>query len=298
MPLVFAKSKMDREHVMAKKEIGCDGIEYQMLASDFNGARELISPEMCLSVVEEHPAHAIHLPMNDCNVEDDIGAVLEYVVQLAEHSALIWASMGKDVEPIVVLHNEQHFSSMDGNKRTEIEVMLDSMLGTYPHVQFAVENTTPFRWLQKMSTRLSSGYFDSPVMLVEHLRRVLATDRIGTCLDTCHAKITERTMRAVTDLCPEANLTLSMEGYFEKYLPTCKLLHFASYEGSGYGAGHATPYTKEKQGELEEEVGLYRRLGYECPITLEINEKDLLACDGYAQSKKNLQRAWKKANDR
>lgn len=294
MPLVFAKSKMDAVHVRTKKDIGCDGIEYQMLADDFDGKQQLVSPALCLSVIESHPAHAIHLPMNNCNIEGDISDSLEYVCQLAEHSYLVWETMGRHVEPIVVLHNEEHFDCLDERKRLEIVVLMSSLIEGYPHVHFVIENTTPFRWLQKMSSRLSSGYYDSPVMIAEYLRAEIGTERIGTCLDTCHAKIAVRLLSAVLDLAPEVEFELSLRKYFERYKKTCKLFHFASYDGGGYGAGHATPYGNDKLPELCEEVQFYKEYGYDCPITLEINEKDLLVSDGYAVSKKNLQKAWKK----
>lgn len=292
MPLVFAKSKMDKRHVEVKKNIGCDGIEYQMLAGDYNGRQELVNPALCVSVVEEHPAHAIHLPMNNCNIEDDIEACLEYTAQLAEHSHLVWASKGKTVEPIVVLHNETHFQMLDLRRRDEIVAMMAMLLEAYPHVQYVIENTTPFRWLQHQSTQLSSGYFDSPVVFADYLRGVLSTERIGTCLDTCHAKISIDLMNAVCDRCEAIDMKFTMDRFFELYKPTCKLFHFASCDDGGYGAGHATPYTDEKLGELQDEVRLYIDNKYDCPITLEINEKDLLISDRYEASKRNLQRAW------
>lgn len=298
MPLIFAKSKMDSEHVEVKEKIGCDGIEYQMLASDFNGKQELISPEKCLSVVEAYPAHAIHLPMNNCNVEDDIAGSLEYVTQLAEHSALIWRKTGHEIDPIVVLHNEQYFDCMDRAKRYDIVSMFSSLLDVYPHVNFVIENTTPFRWLQKMSTKLSSGYFDSPVLLANYLRNELETDRIGTCLDTCHVKIASCLMGSVLAMCPEIDMSFSVEQFFEEYRDTCKLFHFASFDGSGYGDGHATPYTESKVEELEREIALYRKLGYGCPVTLEINEKDLLVSDRYAVSRKNFLKVWEQTRCR
>lgn len=294
MPLVFAKSKLDREHVEVKKNIGCDGIEYQMLASDFDGRSELVSPALCLSVIEEHPAHAIHLPMNNCNIEDDLADTLEYITQLAEHSYLIWASRGENVEPVVVTHNETHFEQLDTEHKNAIAAMMYNLLEAYPHVHFAIENTTPLRWLQKQSTRLSSGYFDSPVLLADYLRRELQTERIGTCLDTCHAKITRLHLAPILHNIPNASkIDISLAGFFELYRPTAKLFHFASFDDSGYGSGHATPYTKTKMDEMRNEVSLYRELEYDCPITLEINERDLLVSDGYKTSSKALRRAWK-----
>lgn len=285
---ILAKSKLDSEHVNVKKRIGCDGIEYQMLASDFNELQELQSPDECLAVITEHPARAIHLPMSNRNIEDDVSRLLDCASYLAERSYEIWSEQGVCDEPIIVTHNETHFQMLDNRRLDEMAVMMQELLAKYPHVQYVIENTTPFRWLQKDDTRLSSGYYDSPVMIAYYLQEVLKTNRIGTCLDTCHAGITIEHMNRVCNACGAIDMTFTMHKFFELYRPTCKLFHFASYDDGGYGTGHATPFTNDKMRELREQVELYNLYGYDCPVTLEINEKDLLVCDGYRVSKESI----------
>lgn len=288
MQQILAKSKIDSEHVEVKKNIGCDGIEYQMLASDFDEMQELASPDECLAVITEHPARAIHLPMSNCNIEDDVMRLLDCASFLAERSYEIWSKQGVCDEPIIVTHNETHYRMLGEQRLREMTAMMQEMLMKYPHVQYVIENTTPFRWLQKGDTRLSSGYYDSPVMIADYLQEMLKTNRIGTCMDSCHAGITIEHMNRVCDACDAVDMKFTMGKFFALYRPTCKLFHFASYDDGGYGAGHATPFTKDKMGELREQVELYELYGYDCPVTLEINEKDLLVCDGYRVSKENL----------
>lgn len=394
-PEILAKSALNEKQVEAREEIGCDGIEYQMLAEDFHDDGRVKDLPGAVALVKKHPLRAIHLPMSFCNIEDpdvamrfaaaariaqasydhqvrragDIGELVveavndrgnmkriklsdatyvdaagiklkaadkKKVMEILADCVLSGKAGGADAsyqddttdlvrnaaqmnkacaelskkKPLVILHNELHFDCMGKGDLIRVKTLVEHVLADCPDIVLAIENTTAHRFLQHGSTKLSSGYYDSPVKFCEFLRENAegAKKRVFTCLDICHAKITEKHMGAVAATIDGCSCGFSLEEFFQLYALTLGLLHFAGYTGSGYGNGHATPFVTDRTSEgvkdelllgcdeedarnmdvLREAYKLYGDLDLACPITLEINEKDINDPQGYAASKRAL----------
>ena len=105
--------------------------------------------------------------------------------------------------------------------------------------------------------------------------------------------------------------SFSLVEFFELYAPTLGLMHFAGFSGSGYEGGHATPFIlnsfacndmellhgsrdadEQNLSLLREAIRLYRACECSCPITLEINEPDVLRPCGYEASRQAFYAFW------
>lgn len=230
-PEILAKSAFSLDQIRAKEAIGCDGIEYQMLLSDFDAAGQHRSEQAIEELVADHPARAVHLPMSCCNVEDP--AAKPFMIAAARIAQLSH-DLRKEVEPgskierpIVVLHNEHHFDAMRADDLDHVVALFTHLAEEYYDIVFAIENTTAHRFLQNGSTMLSSGYYDSPVKFVEYLRERVpdGARRVFSCLDICHAVITKRHMAPVTAQIKGALSSFSLAEFFELYAPTLGLMN-------------------------------------------------------------------------
>lgn len=316
-PEILAKSPFSFDQIRAKEAIGCDGIEYQMLPDDFDAAGQLLSEKVIEELIADHPARAVHLPMSCCNVEDPATEpFMVAAVRIAQHSHDLRKEMEPDSKierPIVVLHNEHHFDAMRADGLDHVAALVTRLVEECPDIVFTIENTTAHRFLQKGSTMLSSGYYDSPVKFVEYLQERVpdGTKRVFSCLDICHAAITKRHMASVAEQIKGALSSFSLAEFFELYAPTLGLMHFAGFSGSGYEGSHATPFVldgfvcnesellhgsrgadEQNLSLLHEAIGLYRAHECSCPITLEINEPDVLRPRGYEASRQAFYAFW------
>lgn len=172
----------------------------------------------------------------------------------------------------VVCHYSGSFERLKNNECALSTFLFKfaSLINNYPTVKVAIENIIPIT--EKGETR-EGGFKTDNVQLVKFLRKILhAEDRIFTVLDTCHALVTDRTMK----LCGLPSIPLKM--FFEENQDTIALVHLANVRNLGYrrfehGIGFTSP---EDIFLLHEIVSLYEQYGHNCAVTIEVQEHDYL----------------------
>lgn len=293
---ILAKASLTREQISVKKNIGCDGIEIQLLSEllwqSKLGRYRNIHEAFDLDSFRNEPIRVVHAPIftnvGDMTIEQmsDVEdyALFQAVCELANYFGSIH---GREI--IVVVHSETfvEFISGLGGTLARIERTLDKVLGMYPYVKVCIENVTPLRNMNDERIHLSNNFDVDNIKLVKCIRSDLKTTRVGTVLDTCHAMVSEKYLRAIYNEtgdreCPD----MSMEHYFSSNVELVSLIHLADIKGSGCGKGrHGVPFTQDTKQKCFDILDLYHKYNYTCPITLEVEEQDFSICDGYRSTK-------------
>lgn len=293
---IYAKSALCKDQLACKASIGCDGIEIQLLSELVNGkigSYHDAEDVFYLYSFRDYNIEAVHAPilsqygLADVTLEDFVDddiVFLEQVFKIAEY----FGNRDNKMVPVIV-HSETNTRVMKcvGDTWKRVVSYVGYLLFKYPHTELLIENVTPCRGKEGNLTFCNNFKFDN-VDMVDLLRDELRTDRIGTVLDICHAKISAMYAEAVYALMPERiPEDLSLDNYFRENKGYIKLIHLSDMKGSGYGKGrHGTKLCEENRDFVEEIIKLYNKYGYTCPITLEIEESNLLVCDNYRESKR------------
>lgn len=296
---IYAKSALNTEQLNCKINIGCDGIELQLLTELVNtglGDYHLAKDVFDLDKFGNYPVSIVHTPllshygMANVNIEsfcDEDFKLLDQVFYIAN-----WFGKNQGRRVLVVIHSETDRTNMMLISDTWKTVLnaVGCLLFKYPYTELGIENVTPLRNVASGDIHLCSNFHYDNIEMVAELRKELDTDRIGTVLDTCHAMITKKYMTAIFKEFEELPCEdYSMDTYFAKNKDYIKLIHLASMKGSGYGKGrHGVKFNDENIDELKEIMGYYKKYNYTCPITLEVEETDFLVSDGYRDSREAL----------
>ena len=292
---IYAKSALSTGQLEVKKNIGCDGIEIQLLSELIDGKvgrYKNMEDVFNMSEFDDFNIAVVHAPilsfygLSDVTLEDFVDddiIFLEQVFKIAEY----FGNRDKKMVPIVI-HSETTLQLMEsiGDTWKRVVTYLGYLLMKYPHTEALIENVTPNRGTIDNLVLCNNFKFDN-VEMVKRLRLELNTDRIGTVLDTCHAKISKIYIDTFNKLMPEKEPEdLSMENYFLQNKDVIKLIHLADMKGSGYGKGkHGTKLCEENRDFVEEIIGLYNKYNYSCPISLEVEEQDFNTSPNYRESK-------------
>lgn len=292
---LYAKSAFKKKDMDVKVDIGCDGIEIQLLGELVNGelgkyfkAQEVFE----LEKFHEYPISVVHCPLlgkfglPDVNIENFATNDFELLNQVCYIANYFGKLQEKNV--IVVIHSEMSMENMHlVGILVKLEMIIQHLLFQYPYIEIAIENVSPLRKVYKSEIHLCNNFSFDNVELVAYLRQKLATDRIGTCLDTCHAMITDRYMKAIYEQLEDIPYTdYSLEKYFLKNKNYIKLIHLSDMKGNGYGRGkHGISFFPETKDRLEYILALYGKYGYQCPVTLEVEETDYLVCESYRKTR-------------
>lgn len=296
IPKIYAKAALQHSQIDVKKRIGCDGIEIQLLGELVNGrVGNYYNAEQAfdLDSFADEPVSVVHAPILQgvgdmtieqmCDVED---------CKLFYETCRIAEFFGKmqSKQIIVVVHSETYLEFIGGIGDTleRIELSIQRVLDSYPHVCIGIENVSPLRGIGKGGDlHLANNFKFDNVHLAKMIREDLGTDRVGTVLDTCHAMLADKYITALyKEVADRPFEDLSMEAYFKENVDTIFLIHLCDIFGSGYGKGrHGVPFTNETKSKCESILNLYKRYNYNCPITLEVEETDFSVCDGYKSTK-------------
>ena len=299
----YAKSAFVKEQMQRKLEIGCDGIEYQLLPEDFSPhGEELLWRNKKREILAIEPASAVHPPLALAGAQIMLVptqcAIMEESMRLAQISAEMLGH-----RTLVILHIFEP-PSMTG--RYELDAMggeLERLFKLFPDVDIVVENITPFRALRNGHPEFCNGYYDANVKFVEHF--AYFGDRLKTCLDICHVLLSGKYLDSIAQVYGELPFKYDLRAYFEMNLPHLGLIHLASCEGNGYGKGHGTGFDVDDPASmavLEEVLGLYEEYKLSCPITLEVREDNFYVSDIFEKSKqavdhvfasRGLEKNWK-----
>ena len=296
---LYAKSSLSKEQLDVKMDIGCDGVEIQLLSELVNGKLGCYlkaDSVFDLDSFKDYPIKVIHCPvlyhygLSDVNIESFARRDFDLLDQVC-YIANYFGRVQSGNKILVVIHSEMNLENMRVNGLLEdVLKSVSYVLFKYPFIELAVENVTPLRKVYSDEIHLCNNFSFDNIELVKYLREELGTNRIGTCLDTCHAMISRKYMEAIHkeigDIeCPD----YSLESYFDKNKEYVKLIHLSDAQDSGYGTGrHGVKFNDKNINKLRGIIDLYDRYDYSCPVTLEVNETDYSICDCYKETRDAL----------
>ena len=212
-PLIVAKSALTNSAMTVKEDIGCDGIEIQLLnelinsskLSDCNKAEDAYD----LSCLEKHNIIAVHTPLlfafglNDvcietlCNIQDFV--LFDQVCYIANKAGELQSS-----KVIVVIHSESYRDCMIsvGDTWKRLLNSIGCVLFKYPYIEIALENVVPMKEVRDGKVHFCNNFYDDNIVIVNELRKQLKTDRVGTVLDVCHAEMTIQIYKVLYEYYP------------------------------------------------------------------------------------------------
>lgn len=293
---IYAKSALKVADIEAKLDIGCDGIEIQLLSElvknklgTYYTAKEVFDLES-LSI---YPIKAVHVPIlsfygvNDITLEDFVDediVLLEEVFKIANYFG-----RKQNCSILIIIHSETTLQLMKriGNLWTSILHSIDTLLEKYPYTELCIENVTPLRNIRDNHIVLCNNFRYDNVDIATELKKELQTNRIGTVLDTCHAKISKKYIEGIYKIAGDRICgDYSLDSYFRENKEVIKLIHLADMSGSGFGSkSHGVPITEANEEFAKQVIDLYNAYNYVCPITLEVYESDYLKNDNYRITK-------------
>ncbi|MCM1232500.1 MAG: hypothetical protein NC489_20445 [Ruminococcus flavefaciens] len=298
---LYAKASLDINEIKEKVRCGCDGIEYN-LTKEFMLYGGSFADYYPGEIFRAHNVEVVHVPymankqmmhMEHIFQHKDYSAITN-VFCLAQYCAEIWHH-----RVLVVIHcGLSMYDFMEYELFREVlENRLNDLLDKYPMVDMAIENVVAMEYKpdRKEMPRLCNGLFRDIVEIVGYLRARFG-ERVGSVLDTCHAMMTEKYMSVwlkEADFYPKEGeefpekMDYSLEKFFEANSGICKLIHFNDFTGNGYQINHGTAFTSQTK--VDHLLGLYRKYGYDCPLTLEIREDDYENCVNFRSTKKMIE---------
>lgn len=275
-PKIYAKSIINEQETNIKFQIGCDGIELQ-LYNQLDGYENL------------NNITVVHSPIIDGNglTIEEINSTKGYelLYKSCEMANYFGEKQNKDI--LVVVHTESSLLWLESlGILSTIEQRIQELLRQFPRIKIAIENVSSLRTNTNSDLHLCNGFKFDNVDIVKYLREALQTDKIGTCVDTCHALMTELYMQPIFNLYnSEKSENYTLEEFFKANKDICFLIHLSDMKCNGIGKNHGVPFDETNQGKCYQILELYRKYNYICPITLEVREDDYMVCDGYKTTK-------------
>lgn len=300
---ILAKSALNEEQLNAKVRCKAEGIEIQLLSELINGrigSYHTADEVFDLEKLKKYDIYCVHAPilsfygLSDVNLEDMVDyedfPLLDQVFNIAN-------VIGKEHNrrTIIIVHSEMYRQKLIGLGDTWKRVLnaVGCLLFKYPYTELAIENITPIRNAHSNPLYLSNNFKFDNILMAKELRKQLNTDRVGTVLDICHARITEMYMSKMYELLGDESEDYSLDNFFKENKDVIKLIHLADMKGCGYGKGcHGTPFddTPESIKALNNFLDLYDKYLYSCLVTLEVAETDFIKSDGFTESNRLLLR--------
>lgn len=277
---VYGKSVADQKLIDIKLRQGVDGIELHL------PNEVLPAPDILI----KNKVKVIHMPLipfEDYSIESGKCFItLSKVADLAEEVA-------KAIEQnvIIVLHCGSSKAKLEHEARLDVvRARLISCVESHPNVELALENVTPVKMISKYKHVLRNALPHDTVSVALYCNH----ERIGTVLDICHARMTDRFYRILTQQyyeywCPNGMEYTELHDFFVANAPVIKLIHLAWCVGDGEGENHGTPI--EDQTSMDQVLSLYRKLHYNCPITIEVREDDYVNDINFRKTYKTLKRS-------
>ena len=282
---IYAKSKLS-QNIYDKINKGAEGIEVH-LDTDYEKSFKTINGHF----VKDIPIKAIHSPFISTNCDSKLDTcvdhksswpVLEKTMCFAQKVA---EKKGWNI--IVIAHLSSNVEELKlYDIYDDIVNYLRETIEKFPNVELAIENATKRGGLNDNLVFRSICY-DDTVTLVKDIHH----ERIGTCLDTCHAMMDVKMMKLMADFLGldrvgYDNLVViqKLRDYFEVNKDVCKWIHFANIEEHGSGRDHGKPFKKKHKNKLRKIIDLYEEFGYACPISIEVQEDDYSDAINFAKT--------------
>lgn len=237
-----------------------------------------------LSLLDRVHVRSVHIPIFVENIEDFMNNKYKKLFTETCRLAQLAYDANKDGQKvIVVVHFETDFNKLviTGLAERAKETVLEQV-EKYDGIEIGIENVSPIL-IKEGRPVFRCGIIDDNIKLCEYIDH----ERVGTVLDVCHAMISRDYLRVIKTKQKEIELP-EMSRYFQINKKWIKLIHLATYKGSGYGKGYHGIGFEEKNETLEEIVQLYIKEGYKVPVTLEVYEKDYDNSKYYASTRRAL----------
>lgn len=305
---IYAKSALLEAQLDSKLNIGCDGIELQLLSElvkklgDYNYAEDVFDlskgrfDKYIGKIKVVHAPLLSHYGLDDVCIESVADSedfmLLDQICYVAN-----WFGERQQENITIVIHSETTVDTMllIGDTWKRVLNAVGYLLFKYKYIEIAFENVTPLRVSKfNKQLKLCNNFMTDNLDMIKRLRENLNTDRVGTVLDICHARMTEKYMTAIyKEMGDRECEDYSLENFFRLNKDYIKLIHLAGMQGSGYGRGnHGTIFDIEdadSMNNLRKFIELYDKYEYDCPITLEVEETDYLTSEGYKKSREALE---------
>lgn len=306
---IYAKSTLNPEDLLDKQTRGNDGIEIQLFGELFADSMERykrFENVFDKSLLLNSNIKVIHaplldktyssmfpgLPVGDITIED---MLIEPIRNLFLEICSLANYIGDNVNDTIniVFHTKYCLEDFKRNQLFESLVnLLGFSLSTFPNIEISIENLSPICGSVKEEMFINSNHLFDNVVLCRELRRLLNTERIGTVLDICHAKMTQTILGSIYTRCFSTDEYPTFRNYFKNNKDVIKLIHLNTCINNGYGKYHGLPYdinNPAQKKELEEIISLYKEFDYTCPITLEVRESSYTDSVNYTMTKEAVQ---------
>lgn len=290
---IVGKSKIDKGQLVSKSKI-CKYIELQLFNElenrDYGDIDDLFEIVTTTDNMDVIVLHAPLLKSDDLCLEligDD-----KYKRQLY-NTAFLAGELSKFYkhEIKIVIHFGLEFETLFKMPFLEnrIRNYFYKFLSEYPLITFCIENVVPCK-KSNDSIIFRNGCFFDNIRLINYYRELLKTDRIGSVLDTCHMTSTLRTTELIFgNLYPGFIINLNEDRFFEENKNVVKLIHLSDVDSLGYiESEHGILFRDNKIDRMEYFINLYKKFGYDCDITIEIQESDYIKNDNFRDNYRKL----------
>lgn len=247
MSVVLAKAALEHKAIQTKLNIGCDGIEIQLLGEllekDANGEWKDLSDVFCLEEFKDYPIRVVHSPL----IPKKDSVLIEYILNPDNHKLFknifsIADYFGKvqNVKIGIVFHAETFKSYLEEiGAWNNLVSGIHEMLETFQNVYLLIENVIPARNFDNVAeVHLTNNCLFDNVEMIKALREELGTDRIYTVLDTCHQMMTEMYISSLFNAFGDFEESdLCMETFIRRNAPYLGLMHVCNMAGNGLSRG-------------------------------------------------------------
>lgn len=281
--LIFGKSKLNKcayDKINKKADAIELHLEDEIIKNSNWWNRELI---------DDLPIKVVHAPLLDSDdVRLEIIAHRKIILDTCKFAQRIAEIKGYDI--IVVIHLGMHPETMQQiGIYDSVKSFMEILLNTYPNLQFAIENVIR---LNKTYDGQSITFRAVDFTAAPTFAKDMNNERVGTCLDTCHAMMDIAIMNLVKNhLGDESNrfnlqeTEGGLDSFFAANKDTIKLIHLARIDTHGCGKDHGLGFKEKDKDQLAQIVSLYRKYHYMCPITIEVKEDDYNDAKNFASTR-------------
>lgn len=290
---IGTKCSFNKEQLLCSLSKGLKSLEFHTNYSDFEGDIDLSEIK---NILKENnvSCHAIHTPISDkYGVKESISIGTFFKQQRNENIILFKKCIDaanylcEDTTPIVVAHigtgynvqnndlnklNREQIEIILSDAKEDLEIINNYILSNYPNTLFVVENMPSMTYSN--NEELHSWYFGFNEDLPKFIKS-LNLSNIKTCLDICHLTTTMRINKLVNPY-----FSKSLDYYIKEYSDTLGLIHLNNCINLGEKIEwHSASFDKNNIDDVDLLLQFFKSMlknNVNCPISLEINEKDYL----------------------
>ena len=287
---LLSKSSIDIAQLQARKKIGAEHIELQLL-DDFL-AEDLNLPALVEEIYQTGCIiHNVHAPLLQ-GIELELPDFLSGDKNILFHKVCSFSQLlaEKYKHPItIIIHNSISINTYKKlNNSLEVIVnFFNDCIEQYPCIQFSIENLIPVIIKEKLIIG-SEVFLDENVHLVHYLNHACKRPIFYTTLDTCHLFMTLKTLQALHPI-----HSFELDYFFDKYKDTVNNIHLCNLKNMGYQKGdHGCAFNRTNESDMEllkELLDLYRKYKLDAYLTIEVYEEDYLRCDNLIETRKAIE---------